>query len=210
MKKIESTKCNKCISGGGGDCATCDPPGTAERQEQNSKENPNKCRFARDNPSDVIADFCIHPIGKEWNGYCIGADRCSRYTAPKTQESEYIITESELDTLVYAPIGKYLDIIHAVRSRPHNQAPELSRIIAGNCFEAGRMNGVEQERKRQAKHGEQVKKRERERILDELFEKYMENRVEQAGAEFHIVIGGDLEDIIESLRSQHDENGEPE
>ena len=33
MTKIESTKCNKCISSGGGDCATCDPPGTAERQE---------------------------------------------------------------------------------------------------------------------------------------------------------------------------------
>lgn len=35
MKKIESTKCNKCISSGGGDCATCDLPGeTAQREPE--------------------------------------------------------------------------------------------------------------------------------------------------------------------------------
>jgi len=46
-------------------------------------ENPSKCRCARDNPFDVIKDYCIDPTGKEWGGYCIGADRCSRYKAPK-------------------------------------------------------------------------------------------------------------------------------
>jgi hypothetical protein len=33
MTKIESTKCNKCISSGGGDCATCDPTETTEQCE---------------------------------------------------------------------------------------------------------------------------------------------------------------------------------
>ncbi|MDD5539778.1 MAG: hypothetical protein PHG61_03700 [Candidatus Marinimicrobia bacterium] len=32
MMIIESTKCNECISSGGGDCATCDPPGTTAQQ----------------------------------------------------------------------------------------------------------------------------------------------------------------------------------
>lgn len=76
MKKIESTKCNKCISSGGGDCATCDPPGTTAQQE----------------------------LG-------------------------FTIMGSELDTLVHAPIGKYLDIIHVVRSRPHNPAPQENQIL---------------------------------------------------------------------------------
>jgi len=32
MKKIESTQCNKCISSGGGDCATCTPATEPEQQ----------------------------------------------------------------------------------------------------------------------------------------------------------------------------------
>jgi hypothetical protein len=47
-------------------------------------------------------------------------------------------------------------------------------------------------------------KKAREGVPDALFEKYMDIRIEQAGASFHIVIAGDLEDAIESLRQQQE------
>jgi hypothetical protein len=34
MTRIESTKCNKCISSGGGDCSTCDPPRTTAKKNK--------------------------------------------------------------------------------------------------------------------------------------------------------------------------------
>jgi hypothetical protein len=43
MTKIESTKCNKCISSGGGDCATCDPPETTARPEPEHCDHYDVC-----------------------------------------------------------------------------------------------------------------------------------------------------------------------
>jgi hypothetical protein len=45
MKKIESTKCNKCISSGGGDCATCDPTGTTAQKGSEHCGYEEICRF---------------------------------------------------------------------------------------------------------------------------------------------------------------------